>query len=80
MWQIAPLNTMSGLIWKNLINHYHCPIPDCDGQMHEIQGVHACMKCPYRISEEKISNIMVIPNRKLEPPQFIKDMKGNNPV
>lgn len=62
--------------WSQL-NNYICPIPGCKSPMEEIQDrtIHKCSSCSFRISEEKLSNMVVLRHRKLEPPEFIKDMQ-----
>ena len=64
------------LNWSQL-NQYHCPIPGCDSPLKENKDgtMHLCTSCPFKISEEKISQMVVLRYRKLEPPQFIKEMQ-----
>jgi len=62
--------------WE-LLKQYKCPIPGCGEPMKESKdgSMHLCTSCPFKISEEKISQIVVLRYRKLEPPQFIKEMR-----
>jgi hypothetical protein len=38
---------------------------------------HECTACKFRISEEKLSSMVVRKDRPLEPPEFIKELRRN---
>ena len=65
------------LIWSNL-QKYTCPIPGCDSPLKESKdgSMHLCTSCPFKISDEKITSMVVMRHIPLEPPEFIKEMRA----
>lgn len=66
-----------GMNWKAL-ESYKCPIPGCGEPLKESKDgtKHLCTKCPFKISDEKITNMVVMRHIPLEPPEFIKEMRA----
>ena len=65
------------LNWSQL-KEYKCPLPNCGGPLKEIKYRHNCTLCNFSISDQKLSNMVVIRHRKLEPPEFIKELRKEN--
>jgi hypothetical protein len=63
------------LVWSNL-KEYRCPL--CGESLKERQEKHCCSECNFCISDQKLSNLTVIRHRKLEPPEFIKEIRSKN--
>jgi len=63
------------LDWSNL-QKYLCPL--CGSELKEKEDKHKCVDCNFSISDEKLSNMVVLRHRKLEPPEFIKELRGEN--
>lgn len=69
--------------WNNL-RDYKCP--KCEGELKEkvIQAtltlpsylIHHCSTCDFKIRNAKLSTIAVQRHRKLEPPEFIKELRN----
>lgn len=63
------------MIWSNL-KEYRCPL--CSDNLKEKEDKHVCKSCKFSISDEKLSSMVVIRHRKLEPPDFIKEIRKDN--
>lgn len=65
--------------WKRLAD-YRCPLEGCGALLKEFrpeQGFHRheCTACDFRISNEKLESFVVRKDRKMEPPEFIKEIR-----
>lgn len=65
--------------WSNL-EKYCCPISECGELLKESKDgtKHLCTKCHFKISDEKITNIVVMRHIPLDPPEFIKEMRARD--
>lgn len=68
--------------WKKL-KEYRCPMPGCGSPLREFNhtklseySIHVCTICSFQISDRKLSQIAVIRHRKLEPPDFIQELRN----
>ena len=72
---------MSTINWK-LLKEYKCPIITCESPLREVKGItqeetyHKCTLCDFHISDKKLSDMVVIRHRKLQPPAFIEEMRN----
>lgn len=62
-------------MWSNL-EEYKCPI--CGSNMKEDRDKHECSSCTFTISDQKLSNMVVLRHKPLDPPDFIKEMRDQN--
>lgn len=70
--------------WKNL-KSYLCPLPGCGSPLRQFNNpdftqnsIHKCTNeaCDFEITDKRLSQITVIRHRKLEPPDFIQELKN----
>ncbi len=67
------------MIWSKL-KEMRCPGPCCGNPLKKsigYPGMLECSKCDFRISKKKLEEIIVVKHRKLEPPEFIKQLRKN---
>ena len=65
--------------WSNL-EKYICPISGCGEPLKESKDgtKHLCTSCAFKISDEKITSMVVMRHIPLEPPEFIKEMRARD--
>ncbi len=68
---------MGEVNWKKL-KSYLCPLPNCGASLKQIDSIHVCTNdnCDYKISDERLGEITVIRHRKLDPPDFIQELRN----
>lgn len=66
--------------WTKL-QQYQCPKTLCGAPLKEFNqphfpgfSIHTCTVCDFQISDRKLSSMVVIRHRKLDPPKFIQEM------
>lgn len=75
---------MSEKNWK-MLHKYCCPLPGCGYPLRQFNNpdftqnsIHKCTNeaCDFEITDKRLSQITVIRHRKLEPPDFIQELKN----
>lgn len=68
--------------WKKL-KEYCCPLLGCGFPLQQFNNpnftensIHKCTNCEFQITDKRLSAITVIRHRKLEPPDFIQEMRN----
>ncbi len=64
------------LKWINL-ETLKCPMPSCESKLEEQGGMFNCTGCSFGISKNRLEVISIQRDKKLEPPEFIKELRKN---
>lgn len=70
--------------WKQL-KSYRCPMRGCGSPLRQFNNpdmtqncIHTCTNatCDFQITDRRLSQITVIRHRKLDPPDFIQELRN----
>lgn len=72
----------NGKNWK-LLKDYRCPLPGCGASLQQFNNpnftqnsIHKCTECEFQITDHRLCAITVVRHRKLEPPDFIQELRN----